>query len=470
MYDQQNYCGSVTVTLTPLEASRGCRKEVFCQGMLRPIQIDLQPGIHNGDRFVLSTVPFIGQSHIPMCGSLEITVVVIQPKKKRTWIPILAAAMVAVSLTVGTVLALAELLQTVQQTVPYYEGPELSAQDVILYYDQRYFLSQLTDNQLQTACILYQAVMNFEEECAIPKGISTAQIRDIFFLMKSECPELFQLDLLKDAEYSYLKEQDQVFSVKLHYNMTKQEYQDRRASCEVKINYFVSQTAGMTPLEKETYIFDRLVDGCWYELDTEFCGNAYGALIEDKAKCDGISLAMKWCMEAVGVQCLCIFGDAREGDVGHAWNMVCLDGNYYNVDLTGSMRHARNEGTILEDMLLYYAFNVSDAWAEKDYIVCKTFTDYHKPVCDTDAYSYYAQRGYYVVAGSDLEAAAHEAITQVYQNRERVVLHFATAEDQNTFFRNFRSYADSWERKHAFLPFSIQWVELSEYHVCIMRS
>ena len=116
--------------------------------------------------------------------------------------------------------------------------------------------------------------------------------------------------------------------------------------------------------------------------------------------CDGFSGAMKWSMEALGIQCLTISGDPADGDIGHAWNVINLNGSYYRLDATASV----HDNWMVEagiDEIVYSAFNVSDALNTK-YAIRDFFGAFAPvPVCDSMEASYYARTGHFVPAGAD---------------------------------------------------------------------
>lgn len=65
--------------------------------------------------------------------------------------------------------------------------------------------------------------------------------------------------------------------------------------------------------------------------------NAYGGLVLNTALCSGYSDTLKVLLESQGIKCKEIGGGSRtRGEKGgsHAWNQVCLDGKWYNCDLT----------------------------------------------------------------------------------------------------------------------------------------
>ena len=431
---------SLSILLTQEEAAQGCQKEVFCDGMYGPVQIALQPGVRDGDQLFLEAIPFLGENGIPQYCRLEL---IIQVKKKKRIGAIIAAAVVAsllLSIFAGVLFinVLINPLRDGMGGLRFYQGDPVDPLQIFVHYEQRYYLSQMDPELQQAAALLYQTAMAFETECRLPKGIDTKEFSQIALLLKAECPELFQLDMGKDLLYSYTTDTNEVYAVELKYTISQTDYTAFRQECDRRVAEILSGTEQMTVWEKEKHIFDMLAMDIWYSLDAQNSSNAYGALISGEAKCDGIALAMKWCLEEAGIQSLCIFGDPRDGDVGHAWNMICLDGKYYNLDLTASVRHENYHNTFMEDLIVYYNYNVADHWMEEDFIVNAAFTALvEKPVCTDDSKSYYVQHGPYIAQSDDLNKSYQALAKQAGETMKPVVFQLETEDDYDQIKRRF---------------------------------
>lgn len=83
--------------------------------------------------------------------------------------------------------------------------------------------------------------------------------------------------------------------------------------------------------------------------------NAYGALVERKAVCEGIACAFKMLCERVGLPCIVVLGHTPNGR--HAWNIVCVQGRFYHVDCTWDLR---SELAIRVPYARYRYFNLPD--------------------------------------------------------------------------------------------------------------
>ena len=96
-------------------------------------------------------------------------------------------------------------------------------------------------------------------------------------------------------------------------------------------------TSDMDDLQKAIAIHDYLVLNCEY--DKERLNNktipqesygAYGALANRIAVCQGYALAYKYLMNEYGIECYIVTSD----NMNHAWNIVQIDGELYQVDTT----------------------------------------------------------------------------------------------------------------------------------------
>ena len=131
-------------------------------------------------------------------------------------------------------------------------------------------------------------------------------------------------------------------------------------------------TPDMTEYEKELYLHDTLARTVTYSESTH-AHNAYGALVEGIAVCEGYAEAFQYLLHRVGIQSFIITGNAGGP---HAWNMVRIDGNYYQVDLTWNDQ---------DENLYHEYFNVTDAQIQKDHTA--DATAYTLPACTvTDAF------------------------------------------------------------------------------------
>lgn len=95
--------------------------------------------------------------------------------------------------------------------------------------------------------------------------------------------------------------------------------------------------SGMSDLEKAVVLHDYLAVNCEYDEENLEAGtipdtsySAYGVLVNRIAVCEGYALAYKYLLNKAGINCYMVNSDT----MNHAWNLIELDGKYYQVDVT----------------------------------------------------------------------------------------------------------------------------------------
>lgn len=128
----------------------------------------------------------------------------------------------------------------------------------------------------------------------------------------------------------------------------------------------------MSDYEKELAVHDYLVKNSSYDRRL-FSGNMpqesytdYGILVKGVGVCEGYAKAMYRILNSIGIETLFVTGQGigHDGSVEpHAWNIVKIDGEYYQVDVTwDNPLTSSGRKEILHDY-----FNITDAKMRKDH-------------------------------------------------------------------------------------------------------
>ena len=158
-------------------------------------------------------------------------------------------------------------------------------------------------------------------------------------------------------------------------------------------------------------IHDKLIDLVNYndpvaqEISSTLAGQdlahtAYGCLVADSggnenyAVCDGYALATEYLLQQCGIETAFIGGRAGETEAdagGHAWNIVKIDGSWYELDSTwddaGSLEDDLTDGT---DEYYYYmeALNDPDYREKLNHFLFLVSTDRIRHFIPGDEYDY----------------------------------------------------------------------------------
>lgn len=164
----------------------------------------------------------------------------------------------------------------------------------------------------------------------VPKvSVTDEQLKNAFFAVYNDRPELFWLD----ASYSYEYMTDgTVISVDLFISRAAGDFEEVQEKFEQKAEEIAREARKLdTDFEKERYVHDYLVDNIIYDETHYINQNAYSALIDGRTVCAGYARAFQYVMQKLDIPCYYVVGVADED---HAWNIVELDDGFYNVDVT----------------------------------------------------------------------------------------------------------------------------------------
>ena len=186
-------------------------------------------------------------------------------------------------------------------------------------------------------------------------------------------PELFWLYSGEEAEIVYLSEAVNQNGFYFVYVMMLEPFtgfaEQMTAFNSAADAFLADIDTGISEYSTICQIHDKLLDlvnyndpvaaGLFYSArGQDLAHTAYGALVTDSAGnsnyavCDGYSLAFEYLLQQCGIEAVFLGGmaGASETDSGaHAWNMVKMDGSWYEVDCTwddsGSMADDIEPGT-----------------------------------------------------------------------------------------------------------------------------
>ena len=337
-------------------------------------------------------------------------------------------------------------------------GEAAKRPNIIENYDLKVFLQAQDDQAKENLYALYHAIVNFEASCYLPYPVPQEQAQNLLVMLCYECPELFQVDLTQPTTYHSYEGESNVFAVDFPYCMDKATYEPLLAQAKQALGRF--ETEGMSLLEAEEYIYDILCHQITYNTTAPHSANVYGALVEGQAKCDGIAKAMKWAMEKAGYSCMCVDGHPHDGGIGHAWNIIPVDGHYYHLDLTADVQsESRHEP-------YYPAYNVS-----ADFITSVYAPGSWCPVPaeqDMQA-SYHAQKGNFFEPGANWKSAVKKLFVSAYKANGTFTVQFATLADFEACIASLENLFREAAREADIHHWSWTTTYISQYHLLSVK-
>ena len=178
-----------------------------------------------------------------------------------------------------------------------------------------------------------------DEEKAVAAEKLTYWITNALYALWLDVPGLFWLET-GNYKYAYMIEPDDesIYAVS-EINVTV-EKRDTIADATAAANAIESVLSGLSlkresDVETVRAINDYLCKRIDY-VDTDNRQNIYGALVSRKCVCEGYAHAFKLLCDRFGVTCATVIGTGitEDGEEGHMWNAVKIDGAWYAVDVT----------------------------------------------------------------------------------------------------------------------------------------
>ncbi len=200
-----------------------------------------------------------------------------------------------------------------------------------LTFDEEFYpyYAMLNSDMQQLYCQIYANGQSLVQTFGPVVPVNIAQIKNVYEAVYNDHPEMFWLE----GGYSckYLPDGSCV-EITLKYNQTASNLEAAKQDFQLYALRILSGAGAMgTNTEKEQYAHDGLMLAADYDVNAPMNQSAYSALVQGKSVCAGYARAYQYLLQQLGIPCYYCTGYAGED---HAWNIVKLDGNYYNVDVT----------------------------------------------------------------------------------------------------------------------------------------
>ena len=269
-------------------------------------------------------------------------------------------------------------------------------------------------------------------------SLSDYQITQAVEAYKNDHPETFWL-----KGSSLFVPYGDTTSVKLDYTVQN----DKLIAAKKKFNIAVASVLKNLPsgndFEREEYINNYIIDNCKYDdaaAQTENIeGNendAYGALVDGKAVCEGYARAFQLLCNKANIDCVLLSGTADSDN--HAWNGVKIGGDWYQIDVTwddvDDFIYDSHEYFNLTDSLMYEERTLSPKYSEIDaesFLNLKSWCNFYVPKCTAEKYNYHNycyNYKYPTVSNLDDSDNVSTAIAKAAKNGEE---YFVVIVDEN---------------------------------------
>lgn len=225
-------------------------------------------------------------------------------------------------------------------------------------------------------------------------GLTEEDIDRIFCYVLADHPEYFYVDGYRYTKYTRMER-----LVKIEFSGSYicggQECAERWAQIQEAADELLAQApAGGDDYEKARYVYETLIRSTDYVLDAPDSQNLYSVLVNGASVCQGYAKATQYLLCRLGIPCVLVQGQVEPGE-GHAWNLLCLDGEYYYMDTTWGDASYRQTGGEEPDQDQIPQVNYDYLCVTTDQLL-RTHTpggDVPLPECTATRDNYYVREG-----------------------------------------------------------------------------
>lgn len=182
-------------------------------------------------------------------------------------------------------------------------------------------------------------------------SFSPATIQKAYSCFLMDHPEVYWSDSYTYVT-SYVNNTVSGHHVEFSYSMDKSEIQMTNQAIEDALIRIALTLPSLEPgYETVKGVYDWMVTNCSYD-ELNLDQSMYSVMVNHSGVCASFSKAFQFMMQCLGIPCTVVNGriDQRYNilgsTLGHEWNMVYLDGNWYHVDVTSGLSMTQSTGEI----------------------------------------------------------------------------------------------------------------------------
>lgn len=179
-------------------------------------------------------------------------------------------------------------------------------------------------------------LLNFEESIVIEDyNIPITDYTKLRDAVLGTHPELFFVD---NISYRYYTGAENIYAVAPIYAYSRSEAQSMLEEFYTSADYYLAKVDdSMSDFEKALILHDELVINSHYHIEGS---TNYTEMVEGWGRCENYAEAYAFLLAQVGIKSEII----NSASMNHEWLKVCIDGEYYNVDITWDDPAGDNDG------------------------------------------------------------------------------------------------------------------------------
>ncbi len=248
--------------------------------------------------------------------------------------------------------------------------PALQEHLVDLEFNPEYsiYYAQLTADEQEIYAQIFDAISQGTNEVVFDHKVVQSSIDRVMSSIHKDQPQFFWLDSSYYIETTRSRNSTYVLLSMTFNDLALDLENNKRRFHDASEKILEIARAYKTQEEQELYVHDALARNTAYIDSSEFNQTAFSAIVNHESVCAGHARAFQYLMRELGIPCYYSTGTASQDNgepESHGWNIVKLNGQYYNVDVTWDKLEPKDHPLFKNNVAIYRYFNRSDVYFKK---------------------------------------------------------------------------------------------------------
>ncbi len=276
----------------------------------------------------------------------------------------------------------------------------------------RYGYGQLSASEQELYKQMLDAAKNIKTRIQVPDDLSDETWVKVYGCMYMQEPELFWLSsskVQKGRLWYWEVDNDLIASM--------------QKEIDQKAGEVLALADGKSTYEKVKTFHDWIVLNNTFNKEPGYNQTIYGGFVQGTVQCEGYAKTMQYLCDLSDIESMIVVGTNADGS-SHAWNVIKIDGDWYNVDCTWDDPIL---STVIANNLRHRYFGVTDAQIhnKSHYNINKKTTGtqvtyFTPPACTATKYNYFDAEGLVYSDKASAETALKNAMKTTAANKTRV--------------------------------------------------
>lgn len=215
------------------------------------------------------------------------------------------------------------------------------------------------------------------------------------------------------------------------YTLTEEERRQTQEEIDRVVDeWFAGISINDTDYEKAKYIYEILALKTEYVENAEDSQNIISVFLRRQTVCQGYACAVQYLLEQLGIQSMIVSGKALGQP--HAWNLICLDGEYYYMDATWGNNGYRNKEGVETSFIDYNYMAMTTAEMQMGH---KPDMEIDLPECTAVLNNYYIKEGNYIEEWQPEQIGV--MLAKAWEEKRVITLRFSDDSLKDQAFRYF---------------------------------